>query len=332
MDEKKTQRCQLFVDNNAALYKKYWYKWQGISSVSSLLLANGGKRADIEEIENARRIIKDNFGIFSNIRGFLELPLASSMVLTKDPKQYLDDVNEIYKEINKGTIFHSEFQLLAAMVMEGQKDHIDVPETVAKMNEIFKAMEKKHLFLTDRSDLATATVFAMTGRDTDSLINEMEDCYKIIKKELGFLSGEESQSAAAILTLSDKPVEEKCQKFLDIIKEMKKRKMSLTFNDASPVAAELAMIDKPVKDIVDEVEETFNWLKGKPGFRFLEMGKSSRVTFAMMLTGSDEMINSAEVNTLTQSMLTSIILIELIILMMIIISASASHSSSSSSH
>ena len=334
MESKLQERCELFDQNNNLLLKKYWARMDSIVAIASILFTDSGKLADIDELEEAKAIIKDKFGIFSNTRSYLQLPLMSNMVISGKKEEYIDDVNDIYKKMVDGKLFHSEFELLAAMVLYEEKDNVNVDEVIEKVKTVYKKMRSNHPILTDRCDMASATMLALKGGDEDALLDEMEKCYDYIKPRLGVLSGEEAQTMAAILAIIDEPVENKCSKAIEIIEEMRRRKMPIKHRMNSPIVGGLVAIDKPVNEIVDELEEIYRWLKGKKGFGAFNLGREGRVTYAMMLSLGHNASSSNISASVAKSTLVTIAIVEIMVMMMIIISSShhSSSSSSSSSH
>lgn len=330
MDKKLLEKCELFDKNNNILFKKYWLNFESIIAVASFIFTDNNMLADVDKLDAAKEIISDKFGLLSTARGSLQVPLMANMVMSNHQEQYLDDVNDIYQKLVNNKLFHSDFELLAAIVINGQRNNIDVDETIEKINKIYKSMKDNHPLLTDEGDLTSATMFALCEKDNDELIDEMEECYKILKKQLGLFSGETAQTTSAILSIIDKQVEEKCQKVMDIINELKSRKISIKHSMSCPIIAGLVAIDKSVNQICDEIEEVFNWLKGKKGFGVFELGKEGRIIYAIMLTLDYNIDDSMLTCKLVESTLTSIALVEVMVIMMIIITTSIASSSSNS--
>lgn len=330
MQDNMRKKCELFNENNQVVLKKFWYEFPMLNLLSSFILTDKELKADGGELKANKKMIRKNFGLFSNVRGNLMLPIAATMNTTADKNKYLEDLKKSYTAIKAGRIIKTEFDVLSAMSLAERADELNLEEVAAKSKAIYKKMGENHPLLTSFSDHATATVFAMDKRDPDKLLDDMEACYQILKPGFAF-RGDEIQAMSALLALIDKPVEEKAEKAKALCKALKDRKISMNFNMCLPIVGGLTVLPGSVDEIADMVKEGEEWLRHKRGFSWLTSGKPGRITFSMMLllSANSKLINAE--NTMMQSTLTNIIIQEIIIMIIILITTSSAISSSSSS-
>lgn len=330
MDGKLRERCELFDENNRILREKYWFQWQSIQLVASAMLTMKEEHADTEKMQACRKTLKQYFGVLSNMRGHVELPILANMAMQQDADGYAQSLKSAYDALAKGRAFRTEFDALCAMLLADHAGSIDFSGTAEKIRGIYRSMRENHPLLTSRADMASAAMFALADREPDALLDDMEACYRYLKPHF-FMRGDQVQTMSALLAVMDGSVEDKCERTLALCDALKKRRLSLNYSMTLPIVAGLAGVSKPMEEIVGAVEEIADWLKGKKGFGVLGQGKKGRITYAMMLYLGNCAQEGGLDGTLLQSTLTSIIILEIIVMMYIVMTASVHASSSSSS-
>ena len=290
MNQSMKERCELFIQNRDAM--KGAYKWDGdnMAIMGSVIYTGKMVAADVNKMKEAEEILKKKAGVFSEFRGNLKLAMICNMAMSEDAEAYFEGVNAVYKELNKNKLFGSDYRLLAAMIIYGDKNP-DKMAGVERAQKIFQDMKKEHPFLTSDEDITTAAMLAISDMDIDAMIKNMEECYGTMKK---FFSSQNAvQSLSHVLALNNQPVEEKCQQVKDIFENLKdaKRKYGTSYELATLGA--LTMLDMSTEEIVKEICEVDDYLKEQKGFGSLGTGRTGRLMYAALLVMDNYMLDGA---------------------------------------
>ena len=128
MTETLRNKCELFERNRAAISKKFVLQKNEMSLAAGLMFTSADREADIEKLEECRRILNRHTGFFSEYREAVKLVLLSEMSLSDDAEQYIVDVKAVYKELHKGHFKDNSYMILAAMLGSGEKGHSESGE------------------------------------------------------------------------------------------------------------------------------------------------------------------------------------------------------------
>lgn len=330
MNAKLTARLELFDKNNRTLIRKYWLKHLGLQILSSFIYTCSDREADLERMDECRRILKDHFGVFSSARDMLELPLMASMAVSGNPDGYAARLAATYQAVRKGTVLPGDFEMLASITLMDTPEY-RLEETAEKMKRIYRKMRKNHPLLTSSSDKTSAAMFTLSDRDEDLLLEEMEACFAILRKKLRG-RGEAVQTMSAFLAIQEGSAEEKCARTLELCDGLKAAKLNLKMSSMLPVVAGLSVLELPVDSIVEGVREAADALKGRKGFGAFGLGREGRTVYAIVnyLAASGGMGDAASAMLKTEVL--NLVIQEIITLMLIMTSAQIAANSSSSSN
>ena len=84
MTETLRNKCDLFERNRTAISKKFVLQKNEMSIAAALMFTSADKEADIEKLEECRRILNRHTGFFSEYREAVKLVLLSEMSLSDD--------------------------------------------------------------------------------------------------------------------------------------------------------------------------------------------------------------------------------------------------------
>ena len=282
MREEYREALQLFADNRDIIQRNHRLEMNYTLCSAALLFTGSMEYADTERMKLCGDILKSTEGIFSEFRQHLYLPLLAKMALQDDPALYLEELKETYDWLNQNSWLGSESVILAAMsVLDARgKDRID--ETMSRAEELLRMMDEDHPLLTGKDDLPFAVLLALREKDTEELAAEIETCYGILKRYFMF-HGNEVQALCQVLALSEKPVAQKCDRVLELFDELKKNRE--TYGTGIELCALGLLADLPLSsgELVAEIREGEQYLKGRKGFGVLEIGKRGRLLFAVLL-------------------------------------------------
>ena len=283
MTDNLKKKCELLIQNRAAISDKFKFEKDVMSIVAALIFTGADKEADIEKLEECRKILSKHTSAFSEYRDAIKLALISEMALSGEPEQYIDDVKDVYRKLHKGKIKDNSYMVLAAMLIcdLGRQDDADV--IIEKYNEIMKHNEKQHPFLTDSEDIPYVILLALSGRSVDSVISDIDESFDYLKNICKIGSGSDSiQGLSEILALTDGDIREKCESVITIINALKAGKADIG-GYALPALGILINSGESAETIANDIIEADKYLRNCKGFdeKAAEIGQ--RMMFAASL-------------------------------------------------
>ncbi len=333
MKDNVKERCDLLVRNKNLIHKAFTCEHDLLEVSAALIFTGKNMEADIERLKECKKILKSNVSAFSGIRDLGSILTVSKMATSNAPEMYLEDLQKVYKILKKGRPFESSYVVLAASnVIECGK--VNEIEALAKrFNEIDKRMNKEHPILTDGEDLSFAMLLAMSGKDTESIINDMENCYKYMRSLKVNAAPNGIHGLSQVLTLMGGDMKNKCDKAAEILKKFKEHGTRYGKEAELPAIGALVDIDADADTLVTEVIEAADYLKQHKGFGSMHMDKAGRLMFAALLIAEayekDGNLNGIAPlieKSILNSCLSTAIAAEVAIMMVIVIAAtSASH-------
>ncbi len=329
MREEVQKKCDMLMESREHISKTSFFQNEMVSNVAAYVYADKGKDADEKRLKECMGMIKKKQGIFSDFRGDTELIVASNMDLSDDPEKYLDDAIRVYNLFQKGRLIGSSFRVLAALYIcdAGKVDEAEA--IVAKTEEIIKAMSKKHPFMTSDDDVCFAVLLALAGRNTDVIFEEVESSYRILKKKF---YDNAAYALAIIMATYEGGSEEKCNKVFALFEEFAAQKMK--YGKDFEITALGTMIKIPVRteELVRDVIDTAEYLKGKKGFKMLDISRENRLMFAAMIVSSLYADEGIDKNNSMLSGSIAIVITQQIIMSIIIMSSMSAAAAAASSH
>jgi len=330
MDSKTRNLVDNVVEDRKVLVKKMLWEFDSntMAILSSFLYASAGRRVDADRYVECKKYFKKNVNIFSEMRGIAETIVITKMSLQSDYQSYLAGVLEVYKRLRKiHKLTASPYMVLTATTIYENGGLEKADENIEKLEKIYKDMKADHFFLTSDSDRPLIALLVSNDVDVNMVSPEISACFEAIKK-ISF-SKDSVHSAAQIMALSGKPTEEKAQNLKNTMDELKHAHIRGVKYELLPIAAALGFVEDSISNIVNEIKDTYAYLKKQKGFKWY-IGNTQRTMYSMLaytianLDSEKAVLNSVINNTITQ-----IIIEEIVVLMMISSSASSSSAHSS---
>ena len=292
MKDTTRKRCDLLIENYEVIHKGFWLEHNLITAVAASAFTEKDQVADPEVLKESRKILRKKQGAFSELRGNNELILSTKMALNADPEEYVDNVIAVYKKLQQGKFWSSGYRALAAMTICDSGRVSEADDIIERTNMILKGMKKDHMFLTSDEDTCFAVLLAMTDKNVEDILTELEDTYQYIKKSFA-LHENASYSLSQVLTSYDGNSEAKREKALEFFDAFKEAgaKYGKEYELAS--IGTLIGLEGNMDEIVSEIIEVADYLKGHKGFKLLDMGKQTRLMFGTMVVSG---LNSSSDN------------------------------------
>ena len=297
-----TERCNLLAENRNAVYKEFKWNNSLLAVASAMVFTNAGITADVEKMRTCKQLLKQDKSIFSDFRGIAELMVLSKMATSPEPGACLENLTDIYKTLHKNRVLGGSYLVASALTVYDSCKPSEYSAAAEKTKDIMKAMKARHPWLTSDSDLAFASLMAVSPKSVNRLIDECEACFEILKKSFPYHKNA-VQSLSQVLTVCNGDAQRKCDRVTEIFNALQNRKLKYGKEYELAALGVFANTNISADLLADEIGEAFNLLKEFKGFGSLSMTKYQRLMFASMLaagiyTDSSEIADTAAFNSL----------------------------------
>ena len=89
--------CDEFVANRNVIKSKFKFENSYLYPVCASIFCARGVRADADKLLDAKQLLKDKTGVFSNFRGNLKLPVCSMLAAKSAPERRMETAMDNYK-------------------------------------------------------------------------------------------------------------------------------------------------------------------------------------------------------------------------------------------
>lgn len=326
------RKVDLFVTNYHTVHKEFAWEYNISQRFAALFYAMEDKEIDVVAIKEAKRIIKENTGVFSQFKGVSYFLTAVLLSLENNLEEILQKSIHIYDQLKTKRFFSSNYLVLSSIVLAKSVEEYDYKRVIDRAEQFYCKMKEQHRFITSQEDYCFAVMLGMSDLEVDLTISEMEKAYGILKENL--YPANAVQALTHIITFGEEEVREKCHRVFEIYQRLKERDCKLSGNEISALGV-ISLITDEVELITEDIVETSMYLKEIKGFGVWSINKSIRTMFAANLVASDY-VDKIHDNVLTVSLqnnITSIIMAQqAAIIGASAAAASAAASSSSSSN
>ena len=314
MNSELKNKIDLFVQNRQAVGDAFIFEYGLNCLVSSLILTNANRRADIEKMKEARKILASKTGIFSSFRATVELAVLTKMSMQNDPEKYIDEVLGVYKTLRGKRIIEYNCMVLSAMTVVDLGRMSEAGKIAARMEEIIDKLSRRHPLLSDESDIAFAVLLAMTGKDANTAVEEIESCYVYLKKELKVKADANAiQGLSELIVISEGDLKGKCDKAAELFTAFKENNAKYgNYYEFSSLGV-LTGLDIDKDELVDLIIETEETLRKEKGFGSWSLDKRERLMFAAVLVAemfsdcNDRVYSSAVNSTVISNAIAAVV-------------------------
>lgn len=277
--------CENFIHNRDTIKNVFSWDSSYIIPVCASNLCENGIVTGADKLNQCKKIVDTNTGVFSNFRGTVKLPIVTMLAASDYSEHKFKDTLEMYNVLKKH-FSGTEYLSLVATILT---DMISVSETetyAIRGKRIYELMKSKHPFLTSAEDSVFAVLMAFSEKDDAELVADMEACYTILKKT--FSDSNAVQSLSHVLALSQGTPEEKCSQVVGIYQELAKHGKIYGKHYELAVLGSLSMIVSDTQPVIDDIIEVDNFLATQKGYNgFFGIDKKTRLMHAVMLTSCD---------------------------------------------
>ena len=277
--------CEDFVANRNVLKSKFKWENSYLYPVCASIFCARGAHADADKLQEAKRLLKDSTGVFSNFRGNLTLPVCSMLAAKSAPERRMENSMENYKILRNQFAPSSYLALAAFFLADMGVSGSRAQEAAERGKRIYKRMKQEHRLLTSAEDSVFAVLMSFAEQSDDALIQDMEACYTLVKQR--FSGGNAAQSVSHVLALSPGTSEQKTQKFIQLYEAVRAAGGTYGKHYQLSTLAAVSVMDADVNEIVQDMLDVDAFLSNQKGYGFFSMDRKTRMMHAAMLVSND---------------------------------------------
>lgn len=281
MRESLQRKCDQFVQNQEMLKRSVGSGDLRMRSVCAMMLLNADL-VDESMLAEAKQVLKEETGLFSNFRGFSKMACITMLALSGHPETAMMKGKETY-EILKSDFPRSEYLALSALSLGSKVPDWQMDDVASRARQLYKRMKKEHPFLTSSGDTGFCLLLALSDEADDVLIDRMEGFYKELKGK--FPSGNGLQSLTHTMVLAGQNAS--CGRVAALYEELRERGLKYGKSYELPMLGVLAGTEESTESLVGEITEADRFLADQKGYGVWGLGKKSRLMHAAMLVALD---------------------------------------------
>lgn len=302
MQPKLLEKAELFVSNTLMLKKPF--KWQNpiMRRLAALLYVVENKSIDPEAIQQSNDLMKQQTQRFSAFRGPSSFHFAAMLSLTTDQLKRLQHTIQVHDLMKEIKFRNSDYLVMAAYQIAAQVPPDQFQHTVARAKAFYDRMKKEHPFLTGHDDYIFTAMLALSDLEVDTAIAHMEQLYRELKPH--FSAKNSVQTLTHILVIGDGG-SQVSERLPALSEAFRSRNLRMDKTYTLPSLALFALLPAEIDLLVDQVIETYDWLRTQNGFGAWSINKQELLLFSSALTALQH-VESLQNEILTSSMSTTI--------------------------
>ena len=242
-----------------------------------------------DAVSDAKKILDQKGGFFSNFRGALQALILLRMTLSKDPKAYIDTIIDTYQKLETGSSVSGLFTVLSAVIITEQHGEQDLESVIGQVLELFENIKREHPDQNNESELAYAALMLLSGKADVGLEEEKEKIYSSLKEKLQ-IPDDAARATALVLMTNSKSAGRKVEEFTAFYRKLQEKqhaagtKRYMSIYGAFADLTYLEELGIPESETIATIGEVDDYLKRKPGYGMFSISKDIRRVLAAALT------------------------------------------------
>ena len=278
--------CNSFIQNRDVIQKAFAWENTYIYPVCAAIFTDKRKMASADELQKCKDILKAQTGVFSTFRGTSRLATLTMMAADAYPEEKLVKALVIY-DLLKKHFWATDYLPMASMVIADMTEPEQYIAIVDKTKKIYDLMKKEHPFLTGGEDCVFAALLALSDMTDEQIARETEGCYVLLKKQ--FFSSNAVQALSHVLALCEGTPLQKSNRTIQLYNGLKEKGCKYGTDYELATLGILAMLPVDQQQIMKDIMEVDQFLKGQKGYGFFGCDRAQRLMHASMLVVSDYM-------------------------------------------
>lgn len=206
---------------------------------------------DCNKINDSIKTIKENTLENSNFRGSSLINTAIAISNTKNPKESLGEIIDIYDKLNKNNCEENQLLIFIANKIFENKKHSSIIKSIEKMKYIYENIKNKSAFRESLDDYTIVYLIASNSERIDEDLKSVEKIYENLSKNI-LKSSNTLKSLSYVLSFSKdlKAVD----KFIKLKEAIEKAGIKI-IDSGLPILGGLSLID------IDDISKLINEIK-----------------------------------------------------------------------
>lgn len=330
MKEPYKARLELFADNTLKIKKEFGWHNGLIHRLAALLYTVENKTADGNSIRESYELIKKSTGLFSAFRGNSAISIATLLSLSPEKEIQLADTLSVYNLLKNANFKSSDYLVVAAYQIAANTNSDQYHLTVERAQAFYSSMKSKHRFHTGQDDYIFAAMLGLSDIEVEYGVTRMELLYVALKPQ--FFSGNSVQALTQVLVLGDE-TSDMAAHVLALRDAFRNRGIRLDKEYTLSSLGVLSLLACDSDTLIEDVEETYEWLRTKKGFGNWTITKQELLLFSAALVAFKyvEDVKEGILTTTLSTSMTNIIIAQQTAIAIAATSSATTASSSSSS-
>jgi hypothetical protein len=306
MNEQLQALVNLFAANVASIKRDFIWQSTSIKRLAALLYAAEGKEIDCDAVHDCHSMIKENTGIFSVFRGNSAITVATLISLKSSRDQLLKNTLDVYDMMRKAKFRALDHLVVAAYQIAANAAPHEFQGTVDRTRAFYDGMKEEHRFITGYDDYMFAAQLGLSRIPLEAGLRNMEAFYEALRPELRFRNG--VQALSHVLVLGEMPPDS-VGRVLALRDSLRNIGLRLDREYSVSSLGILALLPGSTDEIVTELSETYELLRGGKGFSAWTVSKQELliISAALVAFGRTNGRNN-EIVTVAATSITSILI------------------------
>lgn len=283
MNENVKNTCDLILENRNAMEKQMFWEMDAntYALMAGLLATARNVHADPEKYKECKKILQKNAGVFSEMRGLAGAVVVTKMMMADDPEKYVKGVTEVYhklRDIHKLTA--SPYMVMAAMNIYENNGVEGADEAIERLEALYKELKDKHPMLINDTDRGYLSMIATSKMNLAEVTQRIEAAYDMCNKLS--IDKDAVYSMAQMLAFSDKSAENKFEFVEGILSGLDANHTPISKGQGLVLLGVLSLLDMPKEELVQDISDASEYLKGKSGFKWFDESQRMRTVYAAL--------------------------------------------------
>ncbi|MGN0394097.1 MAG: DUF4003 family protein [Coprococcus sp.] len=242
------------------------FRWDNgvIKYIAAIIFA--GMDADInkDKIAEMKKLINENTNRFSAFRNSFQPLLCILLSVEDNPEELFMHMKELAQLFKQEKIVNNAYTSAACYYIARNSRPEDYKNIVICFKQLYKGIKKEYPLITGIDDYMYFAIMAMQGLNVKDTIERLENITKQL--QVCGMKRDELQALAMAVLLLERDDDNLIQKVIAMNNNLTERGISLKSDGMSPDIAVLAELAETDNDIVDELIETVEYIKGLDGY------------------------------------------------------------------
>ena len=284
MNETMSKKLELFIENSQIAKREFKWDFDQCRRLIALLYARENRQIDCDAIKDARKLIKQQAGVFSSFRGNMSLFFAALLSLSNEPETLLGKTIDVFNMLRQEKLRNSDFLVIAAYEIAAQTEPTRFYDIVRRTVDFYNGLLQRRFLLSVQDDYVFAAMLGLSDIDVSCGLQRVESIYHRLWGE--FKGKNSVQNMAQVLVLGGLDIV--CtDRVLGLRDAFRKQHIKLDKPHTLSSLGVLAMLPIDIETIVSDVDDVQKKLRQSKGFGRWTVSTHELLLFATAIVGGD---------------------------------------------